>query len=77
MKNCIEIKAQHKKNDRMFLIVNTSSPKKYQVSGIKIKYPIANVTNLIDHSGIDSYNIIVAWANNKDTMGPNTIAIKT
>tara|TARA_R100001509_G_C4862297_1_gene213807 strand:- start:1365 stop:1547 length:183 start_codon:yes stop_codon:yes gene_type:complete len=60
MKNCIEIKAQHNKNDKMFLRVNTSSPKKYQVNGINIKYPIANVTNLIDHNGIDSYNIIVA-----------------
>ena len=60
----------------MFLSVKTSSPRKYQVNGIKITYPIANVTNLIDHSGIVSYNIIVALANINETMGPAIIAIQ-
>tara|TARA_B100001093_G_C26199271_1_gene747223 strand:- start:251 stop:484 length:234 start_codon:yes stop_codon:yes gene_type:complete len=77
MKNCIEIRAQHNKNDRLFLSVKTSSPKKYQVNGMNIKYPIANVTNLIDHNGIVSYRIIVAFANISDTMGPNIKAIRT
>jgi hypothetical protein len=77
MKNCIEIKAQHNKNDIAFFNVKTSSPKKYQVNGMNIKYPIANVTNLIDHKGIVSYSIIVAFANISDTIGPNIKAIRT
>ena len=77
MKNCIEIKTQHNKNDIAFFVVKTSSPKKYQVNGINIKYPIANVINLIDHKGMDSYNMIVAFANIIDTIGPNIKAIRT
>ena len=59
----------------MFLKVKTSSPKKYQVNGIKMRYPIPNVTNLIDQSSICSYNITVACANKSETIGPNNNAI--
>jgi hypothetical protein len=59
-----------------FLTVKTGSDKKYHVNGIKIKYPIPNVTNLIDQRGITSYNIIVALANKRDTIGPKISAIK-
>ena len=69
--------AQHNKNEIMFLRVNTSSPKKYQVNGMNIRYPIAKVTNLMDHKGIVSYSIIVACTNNNETIGPSTIAIST
>ena len=54
-----------------------SSPKKYQVNGMKIKYPIPKVKNLIDHNSMCSYNCIVAVENNKDTTGPKMIAIQT
>jgi hypothetical protein len=73
--NCSDINRTHKQNDMMFLSVKTSSPKKYQVSGMNIRYPIPKVRNLIDHSSIYSYNVIVACANSSDTIGPNSIAM--
>ncbi len=73
--NCSDIKRTHKQNDIMFFSVKISSPRKYQVNGMNIRYPIPKVRNLIDHSSICSYNIIVACANNNDTIGPNSIAM--
>jgi len=73
--NCNDIKRTHKQNDTMFLSVKISSPKKYQVNGMNIRYPIPKVRNLIDHSSICSYSIIVACANKRDTIGPNSIAM--
>ena len=54
-----------------------SSPKKYQVKGINIRYPIPKVKNLIDQSSMCSYNCIVAVENNRDTIGPKIKAIQT
>jgi len=73
--NCSDIRRTHKQNDIMFLNVKISSPKKYQVNGMNIRYPIPKVRNLIDHNSICSYNIIVACANNSDTIGPSSIAM--
>ena len=66
----------HRIKDIMFLKVNIGSDKKYHVNGINIKYPMPNVTNLIDQRGITSYNIIVAFAKRRETIGPKINAIK-
>ena len=73
--NCSDIRRTHKQNDIMFLNVKISSPRKYQVNGMNIRYPIPKVRNLIDHNSKCPYNVIVACANNSDTIGPSSIAM--
>jgi hypothetical protein len=72
----MDISARHRIKDIAFFKVKIGSDKKYHVSGINIKYPMPKVTNLIDQRGITSYNIIVAFANRRETMGPKISAIK-
>jgi hypothetical protein len=71
----MDISVRQRQKEITFLTVMISSPKKYQVNGMNIKYPIPKVINLIDHNSICSYNIIVACANKRDTIGPNSIAM--
>ena len=59
----------------MFFSVIISSPKKYQVNGIKIRYPRPNAINLIEkRDKSDSYNFSTPFAKRREMIGEITIA---